>query len=208
MHWIQVAILFILGLTGCTAQESPRHPWCEMPGRDDPSIPVYRARVPASWEARVTADLKTLADTTKPNAEFFIRDGERQVRLVIHTFPSESLERRIPPQAQVARWERQFSTLNPISIVKEPKARGGFAGLYFEAEGTLTASAAPIRVMGWAMQLDQEHYHVLTYRGLKNLSADYTLKVTGDPSLMEGHREEIEVFARSFELIQEIPSRQ
>jgi hypothetical protein len=67
-------------------------------------------------------------------------------------------------------------------------------------------------MIGWSLQLDKEHYRTLappTPASQENLyremRADVTLKATGPKETMEKHEEGIINFARSFELIEEIP---
>lgn len=72
-------------------------------------------------------------------------------------------------------------------------------------------------MMGWTMQLAPEHYSQLALKiqmakstidrnHYSQMRSDFTIKATGPRSLMETHRNAILAFARSFELIEEIPS--
>lgn len=157
----------------------------------------------------------SIADSTLPNCTFLIHEHGQSIRITVHSFPSDALENRIPPNAQVARWKRQFTEIDPISITVVPKAYGGFAGLLFEASGQLKdllfeGSGA---VYAWSMQLDPHHYQILSYLSTTQqkrqlylqMRADYTIKAVGPVDLMEKNHEEISNFAHSFELIQPIP---
>lgn len=158
---------------------------------------VYRAKVPDGW-VRIDPH-GPLSDTTKANVTFMI---ENQVKVAIHSFPTERLEQRIPPEAQVERWKSQCKGVETkISRV----TRGGFDGLLFQAQG----------VIAWSLQLDMGHYQTLAFLAttpreeehFKQMRADYTIKATGPQELIDKHREALFLFANSFELIQEIPKR-
>jgi len=102
----------------------------------------------------------------------------------------------------VKRWEGQ---LGSVKAAVEPVTHAGFAGLFLEAP----------TVLAWSMQLDMEHYQTLSLLAgsdaekehFKQMCADYTIKVTGSQELIDEHRDELFLFANSFELIQEIPKR-
>ncbi len=125
---------------------------------------------------------------------------------MVHTFPTHSLEERIPPEAQVQRWQGQ---LKGLAAHVNGVAHGGFVGLYLEGyteKGTVRA---------WSLQLDMQHYQTLHFLAAtveeeehyQQMAADYTLKAFGPTDKLEKHRIAIDLFADSFELIQEIPSR-
>lgn len=157
--------------------------------------PVYRAKVPEGW---IRIDPQgSIMDTTLPNATFLI---ENELKVTVHSFPSENLEDRIPPFAQIERWKRQGHAGKVESI-----SRGGFVGLFLEGAS----------ILAWSMQLDLEHYQTLSFlptnrfeeAHYKQMRADYTIKATGPERLIAKYREELLHFAKSFELIQEIPKR-
>ncbi len=177
--------------------------WLSLPGRDTGQTLerhfVYRVSVPTSWKVRLPSPADSIADSTKPNAEFFIDD----VIITIHNFPVDRIDQRVPPEAQVARWQRQQSEPGIV----EPSSHGGFAGLFFESHGQKS-------VMAWAMQLGMEHYQNLRLTGsteqmeyFKQMRADYTIKAVGPKDSLEKLREALFLFASSFELIEEIPAR-
>ncbi len=165
--------------------------------------PVYQAQVPLGWKRIDPEAQETNLDTTKPIVSFEIED---QIVLTVHNFPSESLEERVPLEAQVQRWQKQ---LPGIESVVENVAHGGFYGLYLEGKTSELTLAA------FAFQLDLEHYQTLHFfagtveeeEHYKQMSADFTIKVCGPCAMIERHREEIRLFANTFELIQEIPTR-
>jgi hypothetical protein len=123
---------------------------------------------------------------------------DEKVRITVHNFPAETLEGRIPPGAQVARWRRQLNLTSPTSHRVLPVSHGGFVGLHLEGPG----------ILAWAMQLAAPHFRALQQHphNAKQCCADYTIKATGPQILLTVHEEEIHAFARSFELIEEIPA--
>ena len=190
--------------------KTPPHAVQEINGRDEiisynqkVRRPVYRAKIPLSWKRIDPEGLDSLLDTTKPIVSFEIAD---KLRLTLHTFPTTSLEERIPPAAQIERWRNQ---LKGGSFYIEKITQGGFAGLYFEGKRENTT------VCAWSMQLDSQHYQTLHFLAstveeeehYKQMAADFTIKVSGPGESIEQHWEEIALFANSFELIQEIPAR-
>ncbi len=209
-------ILPLLMLTLSCSQETiddPKTSWQTIAGRDQAlehqvirRYPVYRARIPANWQRKDPSPTDSIQDTTKSLVEFII-PSENPLTISIHNFPTDKIEERIPPQAQVARWKRQIGA---DEVVVLPEAYGGFSGYYFEGKGNLKGSN--VGVLGWTMQLSPEHYHHLQSHEkkekeyLKQMRADYTIKVVGLQDQIMQHRSEIIAFAHSFELIQEIPS--
>lgn len=171
-----------------------------IPARDDgQSLDrplIYRALAPQNWIRLELDPASSIADSTKANCEFQIEEGEEKIRITCHTFPI--LEgKRIPPQAQIARWKRQLENLDQLSVHVTPNSHGGFSGLFFEGEGN------QVKVLGWSMQLGEVYLRQLGLE--KEKRADYTIKAVGPPSMIEKHRHEIIQFANSFELIDELP---
>lgn len=217
---IQIFLIFVCVCFYSCEKESDHNAshWQEISGRDafpqTPYIqryPVYRAKIPSSWKREDLPSGVSLSDTTKPLCTFLIDDINGQLKITVHNFPSDSLEERILPEAQIQRWKGQFESLHAASINVIPQAYGGFSGYFFEGRGILKGEET--MMMGWSMQLGQEQYQALQLNGseeekrfFKQMRADYTLKVTGKPEIMEKHQQDIVRFARSFELIQAIPS--
>lgn len=212
-------IILLLTLAGCQSDENvSTGSYQEIAGRDLPadSPPysrqiVYRAKVPSEWIRIDPTVNDSISDTMKPLCEFQIKEGTETIRITIHNFPTDNIEDRIPPEVQIARWRRQFTLLDPAKAFVVPQARGGFAGLQFEGTGIFKGD--PATMLGWSMQLANEHYRTLKAidriegKGhYKQMSADYTIKASGPVGLMEKNRESIIEFAKSFELINEIPS--
>lgn len=173
---------------------------------------LYRAKVPHSWVRRDPLPSTDLSDTTLSIADFFIIDDNETIRIAIHNFPSEKIEQRIPPAAQVARWQRQLENIDPSSLTIEPLSFSGYKGLYFE--GVNRSGDSPTMVLGWSLQLADIHYRALTPSSdqvdtpeSREKRADITIKATGPRTIMEQHKEAIAAFAQSFELIEEIPTR-
>lgn len=214
-------LLFALIITAC---EQPvarvQSTWQEINGRnrDEQHLErsaVYRAKVPSGWVRHNSAPHESIVDTTKSLCEFRIAgDGGQEIRVTIHNFPAKQIAERIPPMAQVARWQRQFTRLDLSNVLAQ--AYGGFAGMLFEGTGEM--GGEQISVLGWSMQLAPEHYYALSgllaYTqteeesvAVEQMRADYTIKVVGPQSLVDQHKDEIIAFAHSFELIQELPAR-
>ena len=203
-------IILLLFCLSCSqkAAKSP-HNWQEISGRDSSQErliirhPIYRAQVPGTWKRVDPSPTSSIVDTTLPLVEFWI---DEEIHLTIHNFPSEKLEQRIPPIAQISRWQSQLKNLPPKEALVKPVSRGGFAGYFFEG-------MTPEKwVMGWGLQLDQEHYRSLTKKMnasnrafVEQMRSDVTIKIVGPPHLCGKHRDELLAFANSFELIQEIP---
>jgi len=188
---------------------NPSH-YCEIAARDEGnklSRPViYRIKVPQDWQFVPPSDEESLVDTKKPLCSFLLNEKKGQIQITIHNFPSESLNDRIPCEAQVARWKRQFSSIDPLSLVITPQAFSGYCGLLFEAAGNLEGEKKA--VMAWTLQLGTELYTSLQSKescNLKQRCADVTIKVIGSYDLLQDKREAIIDFARSFEQIDEIP---
>ena len=206
MRTIFTAITILLFLAGCTAPSEPIRdaPWQTIAGRDDAREPIYRARIPEQWHRQDPDPTISLTDSRLAICELTVLDAiHGDIKITIHNFPYDKFEDRIPPAAQVARWQRQLTEIDPTSIQTTPVGHGGFAGFLFEATGTFEGQQGT-SVMGWAMQLAAEHFWNL--EGQRR--ADYTIKVVGPARSVAKHRDEILRFARSFELIDEIVSAQ
>jgi len=184
----------------------------EVPGRDaehdeqHARYPVYRASVPPSWKPIYPNAGSSNVNTMLPLLSFDLGD----VKIHVHNFPSESIDQRIPPPAQVERWKRQFSEIFPFTMTTKRKSRAGFVGLYFQAEGLLQGREQ--MMVGWAMSIDPRHYSRLVLPGTqkekefyKQMRADYTIKAVGKREALSKRLDEIVRFGNSFELIQEIP---
>jgi len=197
MNFLKLLLLLCLTLLviGCSSQPSrPNTRWVEIAGRSNPQ-PIYRVKVPLHWQRiEPTGDRQ---DTTVAIAEFSV---DNKIRITIHNFPVSSPEERIPPNAQIARWKRQFEKLNPTSVQVSPQAFSGYSGLVFEGNGEIKGQ--PATMLGWSMQLAPEFYRQPLNA---NIKADYTIKVQGDPARIETEKKALFAFARSFELIHPIP---
>ena len=214
---IAIAVTICLLCCSCSSNdgESPSIPMQNIMGRDyeGKRFPVYRARVQAHWIRKDALPEESLTDTTKPLCEFLIRQGSEVIRISVHNFPSETIEQRIPPGAQIARWQRQFETLDPSESGTVPQAFSGYSGFKFKGVGTLkSVNDVESMVLGWALQLSDEHYRTLSYPPqernrlrYREMRADITIKAVGQKEAMEVNEEEINRFARSIELIEEIP---
>lgn len=197
--------------SGCN-NTSPDIPFAEMHEIYDRNHrPMYRARMPQSWISRKPLHNESLDDTTKPIAEFIIREEKEMIRISVHNFPSDKIEERIPPNAQVARWQRQFDNISYDSSTIS-QAFSGYSGLMFIGKGVLQSKET--MMIAWSLQLFSEHYRTLSnpltnedQNLFRQMRADVTIKAIGPTPLMEKHQAAIIAFARSFELIEEVPSR-
>ena len=205
-------LLFLILCASCQKcpQKVPPFTWQEINGQDEIIAygqrvrrPVYRAQVPIGWQRIGPSENESIRDTTKPIVSFTIEEG---VTLMVHTFPTASLEERIPPEVHVQRWQGQ---LKGMATHVSQTAHGDFAGLYLEG---YTEKGA---VRAWSLQLDMQHYQTLHFLATtveeeehyQQMAADYTLKAFGPKEKLEKHHIAIDLFANSFELIQEIPTK-
>lgn len=180
----------------------------QIQGRDEghceegiyPRKVLYRARIPHSWQ-KIEEELSlSVFDTRLPIAVFTIPDDDGELYLHVHSFPFRG--KKIPPQAQVERWQRQWREASPARVGIRSYAHAGFVGLCFEAENKRKGE----KVLAWAMQLAARHDHSLSFwKGTEELRGDYTIKVEGKSSAIARHEKEIHLFARSFELIVDLP---
>jgi hypothetical protein len=161
---------------------------------------IYHTKIPRDWISRDPLLTESIFDTTKALHEFFIVEGNENIRITIHNFPTDHENERIPPQAQVFRWKRQFETLEPSTLSTEPQSFGGFVGLRLIASGLMHQK--PTMMIAWSMQLAPQHRQMLHH---KQMLADYTIKAIGPKDLMEKYQTKIISFARTFELIEDIP---
>ena len=211
-------ILFLLLLLASCSSSNTEDPF-QLPmklikGRDNDRspFPVYRVRVPGEWIRRDPLPDEPMTDTTQPLVEFIIRDTEGTIRIWVHNFPYDSREQSIPPIAQKERWQRQFEILYPHETESIPIGFNGYTGVAFLAKGS--AGGTEKAVLAWALQIPPQHYETLSHpknaeeaTQFKQMRADVTIKAEGPIPAIERHREEIGAFARSFELIDEIPDR-
>lgn len=216
MGKVPIFLAILLILCGCQNETPPSaatSQWQEIHGRDEGDgirQPIYRVKTPKGWIRHDPLTDESIFDTTKSLCEFIIfEDPESIVRISLHNFPTEDLEQRIPPQAQIARWKQQFETLYTPNVI--PQAFAGYAGLLFTGFGTIKGQE--VMVMGWAMQLDERHYRSLSNPAnqeeairWRQMRGDFTIKAVGPKNLLEKHHEDLILFARSFELLEEIPS--
>ena len=222
-NFILTTIALALLLNSCSENPTlPSIPMQEIKGRDydGQRFDVYRIRAPTDWIRRDTFPEESLLDTKKSICEFLIPHGNESIRITIHNFPSESIDQRIPPAAQVARWQRQFEIMYPEESGITPQAFSGYTGLKFKGVGRLKpeinnapSTQQDTTVVGWSLQIGKDHYRTLSHPPkpsennlYREMRADVTIKAQGSKELMQEHEEDIITFARSFELIEEIPS--
>lgn len=213
---MMIQFLLLLILAGCTANdtETQSRTYTEQirgRGAEGKRPLLYRVKIPKNWVKREPLPEADLSDTTLSIVDFFIVEEDGTIRIALHNFPSRSIEQRIPPAAQVARWQKQITDIDPAAIVIQPISFSGYKGLHFEGAGRKEDSST--MVLGWSLQLADVHYRALTPSSdqpdtneTRERRADVTIKATGPKKLVERHKEEISAFAQSFELIEEIPS--
>lgn len=203
--------LIIFLLMSCNSNSSlSSSSWQLITGRDDGQVQerplLYRVLVPLGWARQDPPLNESIADTKKAICEFYIHEQDQSIRLTIHTFPIMQKQLHVPPQAQIARWKRQFEELDPLATHSQPDSHGGFSGLFFEGQGILEGN--PVKVIGWSMQLASIYERQLNQAKQpldRQKCADYTIKASGPPDLMNKHRTALIAFAHSFELIDELP---
>lgn len=200
-HLVGLLVLVLCSACG-SSPETTQAPWLSIHGRDlAVNDPIYRARVPDGWQRQAPVSEAQREDTMQPICRFIVPDNEGPVEITVHNFPTDSIDERIPPAAQVARWQRQVGARASAADLVQPIAHAGFVGLSYAADG----------VMAWSLQLAKEHYQALSMapdsRLKQQMRADYTIKATGPEASLARHQREITAFARSFELIEEIPVR-
>lgn len=204
MHFI----LFLITLISCSTNNFEEQ-WVDIEGRLK-GIPIYRAKMPHSWRVFLPDSEDYFQDTTLPILSCTVPCREGEINITIHNFPTHSIEGSVPAHLQLRRWHNQFSSVDPASLNHTPIAYGGFTGYLFEATGTIKNQMSS--VLAIAMQIIPEHYRMLQNNPLKEqeymqMRADYTIKAVGSPEAIASKREEILLFAESFELIHPIPSQ-
>jgi hypothetical protein len=209
---IPLLLIFLALCAGCGKHRKNEIPFSlqQICGRDEiisygqqVRRPLYQVKVPLEWIRIDPSENDSLLDTKKPLVTFIIHD---QIRLVVHNFPTQSLEERILPAAQIERWASQ---LKGGSWRTERCGHDGFFGFYFEGD------VENKKVCAWSLQLDAELYQTLHFLAatveeeehFRQMAADYTIKLAGPSELIEKQREQIALFVSSFHLIQEIPPK-
>lgn len=163
--------------------------------------PLYHAIISQDWLKEDPSPQASLEDTMKPICTLQIED----IKITVHNFPSSAIEQRIPPQAQIQRWKKQFSPLDEESVTITPVGHSGFLGAQFEASGLIDGKETA--TLAWIMQLAPEHYYSISSRFPQDTQrkADWTIKAVGPKESLEKHKQSLLLFAQSFELIDEIP---
>lgn len=214
-----ITIFFILlFLTSCENRSNSTGTLTtvEISGRENSSLTkeqrtIYEIDVPFDWVCIEPPISDALHDTKKPIYEFIIEnvdDEAEDVHITIHNFPNNSIEERVPPSAQITRWKQQFTILEEANSQVSKQSFGGFSGLKFQGVGKIKEEDK--MMIGWIMQLPQEHYYALGFpeknrTQLDNLRADYTIKVVGPPELVKKHQKSIDNAMQTFRLHKEIP---
>lgn len=202
--------LILLGLFLFLRNPAPSSSnWQLITGRDNGNpasrTPLYQVKVPSHWIRQDPLITESIQDTKKATCEFYIKQGEEQIRITIHQFPIINEKTRIPAQAQIQRWKQQFTFLDPTLTNLTPSSHGGFVGLCLEAEGVMENK--PVKVLAWSMHLAPRYVRQLEFLSpdMQQKRADYTIKAVGLPALINQYRQEIIQFADSFELKDELP---
>lgn len=173
-------------------------------------VGIYTMSTPRGWIRRDPLPDDLVTDTTKSICEFIINDPEGIIRIAVHNFPAETIDARIPPQAQVARWKNQIEGYDEMNSYTSPIAFAGYSGLLFVGIGTNMVIAA-------ALQLTPEHFRNLpvlppesketsrTSELHAQMRGDVTIKAVGTIGSMQKHQDEILRSIHSFALVDEIP---
>lgn len=213
-----LSLLLSLALLACSGEEEGEKTHeVVIPARNSEGglsrPPIYRARLPYGWIYKEPPLGESVIDTKKPIYTIIIdsEDEEDDIVITIHNFPLESLDARVPQEAQIERWKRQLGEKVKHLSLKE-QAFGGFSGVKFEGEGVIDGK--PTEVIAWSMHLAPEHFYALSqeHEGLtkeeaRQMRSDYTIKVVGPPDPVRKNREAIDAFARSFRLYKPLPSK-
>lgn len=176
--------IFCLLLVGCQEIEHSPTKKETFSGRYK-NAEIYQADVPLHWERVDT--VSGLEDTKIPICSFKIGDDI----LTLHNFPYTELDQRIPPEAQIKRWQNQI----PHGVYDITSfSNGGFGGFRLEAVDENKGMIA------YAMQLTPVIFRALSPNE-PDLKADYTIKFTGNLDSVEMNRADVDAFALSFEYI-------
>lgn len=156
---------------------------------------LWHIRRPVEWTLKDASP--SLRDSRLANKEYEIEDA---ISLVIHSFPSQTIEKRIPPLAQVQRWKAQFDRSPPPQFHLSPQAFSGYAGFLLEGEGRIKGKE--VRMLAWALSLSPKAYF-----SLKNPESrsEITIKVVGSEEMVNLHEESILKAVRTLGLIEAIP---
>lgn len=207
MPHIIFSFLLLLVFSGCRSHPpQPGYREVEIEGRLQ-NAPLYRAKMPLGWELK-PKNSNSRIDTTQALAEFILHQREESIRLTFHNFPVGRRDQEIPPSAQIARWKGQFSYLDLNRSHISFESFAGFVGYLFEGSGVLTETLDDKgeSVLGWAMELAQEHKQHIQEAPFQEMRASFTIKAVGPTHLMDKERASVMKFARSFELIEALPS--
>lgn len=152
--------------------------------------PIYQVQVPLDWEKNIPEIPSK--DTKDPIATFYVD----QVTISIHNFPTQKIEDRIYPEAQIERWkdQKKWEVLDT-----SPYTNGGFGGFFLEAY-TKDGQGC----FAYALQLTPSLFRAISENEIDK-KADYTIKVTGPSKTLQDLKTKIEQFADSFEWIEPIP---
>ncbi|MCP5507189.1 MAG: hypothetical protein H7A37_02655 [Chlamydiales bacterium] len=200
MNMKRLLLITLLLFTGCASStpEKSKSQLHEIPGRLSEGRSIYRVYAPIEW-IRIDTPFEHLEDTMEPLCRFSIERGKAIV--YIHNFPQSEIRNRISPESQVTRWQKQFDFVEDLTII--PQAFAGFSGLRMDGSGEVNSE--PKSMIAWAMQLNSDYFYRLRSADQRG---DYTIKAVGEPAFVESRKDEIAAFARTFELIDEIPEIQ
>lgn len=204
MERIVLYFLLLIFCISCENSNVSTFKTISIPGRNGQFI--YEIDFPDHWEYAFT-DSNLINDTRESLCDLFFEEENEKVIFSIHNFPCSSLHERIPPKAQVNRWNNQLKETQEIKKQEILESFGGFCGIKFQGVGNLNHEAK--KMIAWAMQLPEEFYHSLNFSNfsedeLMQMRADFTIKVTGPESLIDKHQATLEKVAHSFRLIQDI----
>ena len=192
-------LFFLLLLCSCGHQDKITPNTISVPENG-----IYELVFPKDWTIVSRSRRDFPQDTTLPFFEAKIGDDQNSIRITLHYFPEPLANDKIKPIAQVRRWKTQFSSLDPLKDTIQPVSFNGFQGFKFEASGIQKGEET--KVIAFALELGAEH--ALTLRRTNPQSAalaSVTIKAVGAPSLIDSHLADIISFAKSFQLVEDLP---
>lgn len=201
-------------LCSCSSpSEQQSYSWHEILGRDEEAIAreaIYRIRVPAGWQI-LEQTYPSVIDTTLPLSEYAYQSDNGWLKATVYNFPTDEIEMRIPIENQAIRWRKQLGGSQTEEKLA-PQSFNGFHGVLYANIGIL--SGEETAMLAWALHIGKDHYYAIMDEASskstakkRQMRADVAIKVIGSPELLQQQYSEIEAFARSFELIDEIPAR-
>ncbi len=171
--------------------------------------PIYIVNVPDNWK-RLDPSTTSLGDTRVPLVTYIFSENKETFTITIHNFPLQDIQDQVPAYAQVERWKRQFDSLDQGETELVKISYAGYTGLFFKGIGIYKGNQE--MMLAWSLLISPENFRALIHPDspafktiYDQMRSDITIKVLGPVDIVSKHRDEIEKFASSFHMIQEIP---